>query len=738
MCDMRRRSWALGLAFTLAALVVSVGSAGAVTPLRQATEPAPVASLEPVETMKLWRRLVQTRSRRAGAAADCRPLRGVFYAPTDYLRLATKLAATASPCAQYYVSIPPLVADKTQPRPNAAWRVRALGSNFHAMAEIHFATWTRWVASTGSTWYTAGVTARERMAAAGYDVAKGDTWVFNEASSAVRRGTGSARSILREFLRGLYEGGGQPTKGAVFVIGVGQQSNDLSLYQTNLQNWFADSAFWADMATYVSDWSQEVYGDVRNYAVPGLPTSSRRDYLNDYLQHELVLAGVGPPTIETARAFLQSTFSPLANAAWERASGYGWTMVPAQQMAGYVSAQVHALRYFSSTSAQPQDHWGFAWAPRNGSGMSASEFAAQSGLVLDRLAAAVRDSADAVDPADPGSAACGPPGQNVWCVGDLEGARVNEGWKSFRGWTQAVLAFGTPAQTIPAGTPSAAMNLALVTSSGLSATTPATLAVTLSSSSAQGGFSTSPAGPWTPTLALTIEAGTGTGPVFYYRDTRAGSHVLTASAGGATSGTQTVTVTPGPVTALTVRPRSATVSVRASLRFTAVGADAYGNSLPVSVTWSVTPGTRGTLAPRRGNSTTFSAARSLGSGIVTASIGTEVGTVTAGAGIRVTPGTLRIGSIRYTARRAAVLVTAITVDSTGRPVSRAILSAVVRRNGRSYLSPRAATGPSGRTVYRVPARRGGCFTTTIRRVSAVGFVWDGRTPRNRFCLPRSR
>src|SRR5947199_244029 len=82
--------------------------------------------------------------------SDCRPLRAVFYTATDYLRLATKLAANASPCAEYYISVPPLVADKTKPRPNAAARIRALGPNFHAMAEFSFAAWTKWVASTGS------------------------------------------------------------------------------------------------------------------------------------------------------------------------------------------------------------------------------------------------------------------------------------------------------------------------------------------------------------------------------------------------------------------------------------------------------------------------------------------------------------------------------------------------------------------------------------------------------------
>lgn len=732
-----------GLWLALAAALTSAGNtqagaAGAVTSAREATDPAPVASLEPAATAKLWRQLVATRSRRTGVEADCRPLRGVFYAATDFLRLATKLAASASPCAEYYVSIPPLVSDKTQPRRDQAWRIRALGSNFHAMAEIHFATWTKWVASTGSSWHVAGTTARERMAAAGYDVSKGDTWVVNEATSAVRRGTGDARANLREFLRGLYEGDGtRPTRGAVFVIGFGQQTSDVSLYQTSLQNWLSDSAFWADTATYVSDWSQEVFGDVRNYAVPGASTSVRRDSLNDYLQHKLVLAGAGPATIETARSYLQTAYSPLANAAWERESGYGWTMVAAEQMAGYVSAQVYALRFFSATTGQPQDHWGFAWAPRNASGISAKDFAAQSGLVLDRLGAAVRDSSQTVDPDDPGSAACGPPGQNLWCVGDLEGARLNEAWKSFRVWTQPVLAFATPAQTIVAGTPSAVMSLALTTSSGLPVTTPSPLMVTMSSSSPQGTFSTSPAGPWSTTLSLTIAAGTGTSGDFYYLDTRAGSQVLTASAEGVTSGTQTVTVTPGPVVSLAVTPASATVRARATRRLAAAGNDSYGNVFPVSAAWSLTPPNLGTIAPRTGSATMFTARRTLGEGTVTAAIGTETGTISGAATLRILPGRLRIGSIRYRRSRGVALVTVSALDAVGRPVSRALLSILVRRDGRRHVSARAATGAAGQAVFRVPTSTGGCFTTTIQKVSAVGFVWDGRTPHNRFCRPRS-
>jgi hypothetical protein len=719
----------------LALATAAGGSAGARTPTSPTTEPPVVASLTPRATEALWRKLVSRPkvSQRTKQAA-CRPLRAVFYAATDYLRLATTLAATPSPCAEYYISVPPLVADKTNPRPNAAARIRALGPNFHALAEVHFTTWNRWVANTGSSFYTAGVTQRQRMAAAGFDVTKGDAWAFNEASSAVRRGTGQARANLREFLRGLYEGDGTHlTKGAVFVIGVGQRATDVSLYQTNLQNWFADSAFWADMATYVSDWSQEVYGDARSWGAPGVTNDVRRDYLNDYLYHELTLAGVGPPTVDTARTYIQSAYSPLANAAWEREVGYGWTMIPAAQMGAYVSAQVHALRYYSATRGQAQDHWGFAWAPRNASGMSADEFTTQSGSFITRLAMAIRDSADTLDPANPGSGACGPPGQNLFCIADVAGARLTEAWKSFGTWTQSALAFSTQPQTIPAGQTSGPMSLSLVTSSGLSVTTPVPLTVTLSSSSPRGSFSSSFAGPFTRTLPITIAAGTGTSPLFYYRDTRAGSPELTATAGGATSGVQTITVMAGQPVTVAVIPRSSGVRARSTKRFTATGVDAFGNRLPVSATWSVTPRTLGVVTPRSGSTVTLAASRTLGRGTLTASVLTPTGTVSGAATVDVTPGRLSIGSVQYRGPRRTLLVTVRAVDASRRPVSGTTIAILVRRNGGRYFTGRGTTGPAGKTVYRVPVGRGGCFTTTVRRASASGFAWDRRTPRNRFC-----
>jgi hypothetical protein len=147
----------------------------------------------------------------------------------------------------------------------------------------------------------------------------------------------------------------------------------------------------------------------------------------------------------------------------------------------------------------------------------------------------------------------------------------------------------------------------------------------------------------------------------------------------------------------------------------------------------VRPRSLGTFEPSEGTTTTLTARRVLGPGTVTAAIATEVGTISAGATVRVTPGALRIGSIRYLKRQGALLVSASAVDAAGRPVSGATVALLVKRDGRRHYTGRGSTGASGRTLLRVPARRPGCFTTTIRRVSAAGFVWNGRTPRNRFC-----
>ena len=713
---MRRFAAVIGVA----AAVVATGGNAQASPPRTPVVP----SLQPAATAKLWRELVAHPRTHAARQGACRPLRAIFYTQTDWLRLATKLAAQPSPCAQYCISVPPLAAAKTTLRNGEAAKIRALGPNFHALAEIHYSGWSQWVATNNATWFDAGVEARKRMEAAGFDVAKGDTWAVNELSSAVRVGSGSARQNARDLVRGLATGsGGTPVKGVAWTVGISQPVADTTLYQTNLQNWLGDTAFWTDMAAYVSDWSQEVYPDWRKTAVPGSTAQQRRDYLNDYLQHELVLARVAPPTIEPARSYIQSAYAPLASAAWSWDTGYGWSAIPFDQMQSFVSLQVYALRAFGVSLGQPQDHWGFAWAPRN-VGLSSADFNSQSAAVLDRLAAAIRDSAAGSNPADPGIEAC-----NGTCAGDSAGGSFTELWKSFRTWTQPLLTFTTAPQTIAAGAPSGPMSLGLLNATGAVQPAQAPIAITLSSSSPRGQFSLSPTGPWAPTLALSIpQAGATAGP-FYYLDTRAGSNTVTAAAAGVTSGTQAVTVLPGAATSLKVQAIPRTVPAGESATLTALGTDQYGNAFPVPASWAADPPGLGRFQPRTGSSVQFTAGPKGGQGTVTA---TAVG-LTASIALTVRPGPLHVASIRYGIGAAkTLLVTVSLADLRGRPVRDAFVSVLVRRRGYPFFSGHATTGANGRATFRVRHKKG-CYRTTVTRANADGYRWDRATPVNTFC-----
>ena len=511
----------LVLAGGLVAAGIIAGSAAALS-----AAPQPVPSLTPVGTQRLWNELVRRPRVQALRAAECRPLRAVFYAPTDWRRLATKLAATPSPCAQYYISVPPLAADKTQLRADEAWRIRALGPAFHALAEISVTGWTAWVAaSPDRSWYEAGVEARRRMATAGYDVSLGDTWALNELSSAVRQGTGNARANMRAFLNGLHDGDGAlPTvRGTVFIAGIGQSTTDLSLYQARLQDWYEDAGFWSDIGRVAADWSQEVYGDVRNYAVPGVAREARRDLLNEYLQHQAALAAVAPASGGVATAFLAGAYSPLANAAWRYDAAFGWTDVTPELMQDYVSAQTDALRSAGT------GRFGYAWSPRNLTG--AADFNAQTDALLVRLAAAIADSGDTPE------AACGV----SWCSGNLDGAFATTAWRTFGAWKPSRLAFTSPEQAVAPGAVSAPLTVELQTSTGTAYTAGVPVTVELTASSPTAELSASATGPWTPTLAVPIASGSSA-TAFYVRDTAGGSVTITAGAAGKSTATHTVTV----------------------------------------------------------------------------------------------------------------------------------------------------------------------------------------------------
>ena len=523
---------------------------------------APVPSLQPARTAELWNRLVQRRTLAAASANDC--LRTVFYAPTDWLRLATTLAAHDVTCAQYYISIPPLAADKTNFRPDQPWRIRALGPNFHAVEEINYNGWASWVAANGGSWYAAGVEARRRMAAQGFDVAAGDTWSVNESSSAVRTGTGAARQNLRDLVRGLYTGDGGPAaKGIVFVVGgVNQNNTSLGTYKGTLQLWFADTAFWSDMSAYVSDWSQEAYGDVMRYAVAGATPDVRAGELAAWLDHPLALATAGGSDIATAQSFLQNAYSPLGNAAWRygATSGFGFTDVPVDVMQDYVSAQTYAMRAAGT-------RYGFAWTPTAPAGETAAQFAAESGALVDRLATAIHDSVS-----NPTAACTGT------CTAALAGASFNESWHDFSNWSTPALVFSTPQASATVGAALGPVTVQLQLA-GITRADTQPVTVTLTSSSPQGSFAATAAGPWSNILTLQIPVGS-TDASFYYRDGLAGSPTISASAAGRTGASLIETI----VTAQPTPPPAPTPKPKPKIRVVGVTYHATNGKLRVSLT----------------------------------------------------------------------------------------------------------------------------------------------------------
>lgn len=363
----------------------------------------------------------------------------VFYAASDWLRLAQKLAANAGDCSDYYVSVTPLAADKTKFRPNQAAQIRALGPRFHAMAEINLAGWSKYVAA-GHTWYEAGVEARRRMAAApvSFDVASGDIWALNEVDDAVRSDDPVATADLVQLVDGLATGdtGMQYVPGLVFVKTVDQVQTDTAAYKAELERWLADGAFWSALERPVRFLAQEVYGDPRAWAVPGTERNDRAGRLSDYAEHLARLAEAGPASVEPARQFLRRTYVPLLNAAWRWPSAFGWTMLDGDGMKRFVSAQAEANRLFAGQHPQlaPDGRVGFAWAPRNVTDpLPPADFTAQSSDLLDRLAAAIHDSYAEGGRSPVG--ACAPGSGEDWCGYDLPGAAFTDAWSIFGSWS---------------------------------------------------------------------------------------------------------------------------------------------------------------------------------------------------------------------------------------------------------------------------------------------------------------
>jgi hypothetical protein len=366
----------------------------------------------------------------------------VFWGARQWLELAEALRDDNSQCAEYYVSIPPRDFDLTQLRGRALFNeFRALHPRVHPVAEIRFTGstgWRNWVVgphpawAPGRTFYGAGVEARRRMAQVRLDVTNGEIWALNELTEDVLEDVPGRRAEIREFLRGLYDGEPNMPKvrGIVFNVGVPSTASDVTAYKASVQEWLTDEPFWSDMDAYVDFFAHEVYASSLTWGVAGAPRATRAEYLNDYFHHLTILAEEGPETVEAARKFFRRTYLPLANAIWPSVTG-DTLLLSAETMSQFISTQVYAVRHYANAHPQtaPQGRIGFGWAPLVG---VAGYSEAGRNLIRSRLASAIHEAYEEGGHSQMG--ACGPPGEHIWCEGEVDGAFLNDAWKIFSSW----------------------------------------------------------------------------------------------------------------------------------------------------------------------------------------------------------------------------------------------------------------------------------------------------------------
>jgi hypothetical protein len=356
--------------------------------------------------------------------SDC-PLhaRVLIYGPRGYRKIADAFEANLSPCADYVMYVPPMVADKTLPRGHAATPLHARQGRFFAAAGFSFHAWAL---TPGMTWYEKGVEFRRRMIATGYDVTRGDTWAIDELPSSTRY-VKTTQTAVRNLLRGLYDGppGAPKAKGVVLTIGHGQGSANVSVLKAREQAWLTRPEFWIDVDHKVSDFAQEAYARPASTCDGSAPIGARATALASYGMHLFNLAAAGPAETAEARKVLGRTYLPLFTASY-RVALYGETMVTLDQMFNFISTEVLAARGFAESHAAPDGRIGFSWH-------NAVDGVAPADLdaLATRLARSIRDAYGKTGLA---SRACSPSGAYTLCQCEVPGAQLNPLWGVFTRW----------------------------------------------------------------------------------------------------------------------------------------------------------------------------------------------------------------------------------------------------------------------------------------------------------------
>lgn len=290
------------------------------------------------------------------------------YNPVGSDMLVTALAAlpTTETCLSFYIHLPALANNKTIPRgPTAVNTIHERGDQFHAIAEFSFGGWHSAIGDPnvqGLSWREKGIEFRRRMVAHGYNTSRGDTWAVNELPSSVRHND-TVRSNIMELLAGLAKGDdsmGTPVPGLVYVVGMGSNTINFSVYHTYMENWLLDSAFWVAMQDSVRWWGQETYARPQELCVQLAALAERVTAAQDFAMHVPRLAANGPNGVATAKAFLERSYTPIQSACWH-SDDYATSTTPAPTMEGFVALQVTAAASWMGASGVPNHRIALAW-----------------------------------------------------------------------------------------------------------------------------------------------------------------------------------------------------------------------------------------------------------------------------------------------------------------------------------------------------------------------------------------
>jgi hypothetical protein len=370
----------------------------------------------------------------------------IVWGGAQWPEIAQALADDLSPCAEYYVTIPPQGGNNVTllRDPQVFEDIRALSPRIHPVAELRYTApnrtdWRDLALTRGGDledFYDVGVVARRRMAMGTpprIDLAAGETWAFNELTTEVLENVPGWRAEVRAFLAGLYDGppGAPKERGVVFNVAPQSDVQEVAGYKTSLQHWLQDEAFWGDLDRYADFFAHEVYANPDTWGVAGVPLARRADSLNDYLFHLAALAEAGPDAVAAARDFLRRTYVPLTNASWPHRLIGETDRISAETMGHFVSTQVYAIRHYANSHPQiaPGGRIGLGWAP---DAFNPAYTPLGRDLVRKRLAIAIQQASDRGTNSQMG--ACGLPGEHVWCAGEVDGAALNDAWATFRFW----------------------------------------------------------------------------------------------------------------------------------------------------------------------------------------------------------------------------------------------------------------------------------------------------------------